>query len=170
MAKIKVKKESTLKLRFTEHSGQEWELWNNFCFDLIEISIPEGAWIDLVHKNQGLVWIHQGTTEERIKKADIIEIAQKHNIEIELEEEEKKEEKWIPIHKILMKLAKKDPVTHLKTLAIACAERGKIPKEEIPKLLKVFKETVLRMLPGLYPRAAVEEAIRNLKEQQKEKE
>ena len=171
MAKIKVKKESVLKLRFTEHSGQEWELWRKFYSDLIKSLAPKGFYIDLGHQNQGLIWLSRGTAKEEINEADITEIAQKHNIEIEFEEEEKKkEEKWRPVHEILIELIENYPETHLETVAVACAEKAKIPKKGIPKLLQAFVRAALYTPPDLYPRATIEQAVKNLKEQQQKEE
>ena len=167
MAKIKVKKESVFKLRFTEHSGEEWKAWENFCFDLVEILTPEGSWIDLGHKDQGLIWLHCGTAEKRINKADIIKISQKHNIEIEFEEEEKKkEEKWVPIHKTIAELLKEDSDRNTEPCAELYARGTKAPKQGIPDILKHFESVLPRS--GGHLHEILEKAIQNLKQQQKE--
>ena len=173
MAKIKVKKESVLKLRFTEHSGQEWELWENFCrdlCDLFEALAFKGFRLNVAAKSQGLIWIHQGTAEKALDKEIIKKLTQKHKIEIEFEEEkEKKEEKWIPVHELAIELIEKFPATYVSMFSHLYALFVKVPKEAIPGLLDLFERQLKdkEMLDeGVCTN--IEQTIANLKQQQKE--
>ena len=172
MAKIKVKKESVLKLRFTEHSGQEWELWENFCrdlCDLFETLAFKGFRLNVAAKSQGLIWIHQETAEKALDKEIIKELAQKHSIEIEFEEEKKEEKKRPTAHEIATILLKQDPEAHLSTIAEFYSCGGKVPKEGIQYLITCF-EFASQSVKNKSPRLdnMVKAAIKNLKQQQKE--
>jgi hypothetical protein len=96
----------------------------------------------------------------------------KVGIKIEFEEEKKKEEKWIPVHEIFLKNPILPSVRNVPTFAFLYAEKGKAPKEAIPELLKFFEKELkgkdLHRPYGTYTYNNIEQAIKNLKEQQKE--
>ena len=107
---------------------------------------------------------------ERKKIAtNIAEFASGVGIKVDFEKE-KKEEKWIPIHEILTELIKKDPKVHFETVIIAYAKKAKIPKKGILKLLRAFVRAIKHVPAEFYSRAAIEKAIKNLKEQQQKEE
>lgn len=169
MAKVKIKKESVLKLRFTEHSGQEWELWEEFYLDLVKALAHKGFYLDLSFRTQGLLWIHQGIAKEALNKEIIKELAQKHNIEIEFEEEkEKKKEKWRPVHEVAIERLKKWPVPELSTMAGIYKDGAKVPSKNIPALIDALSHAVNKPGVDLWTEKITKEAIKNLKQQQKE--
>ena len=83
------------------------------------------------------------------------------------EEKKKKEEKWIPIHEIAIELLE-EVIIDFRTIVELYARGGKVPKKGIPALLKRFEAALSDS--GGHLNETIEKAIKNLKEQQKEKE
>ena len=89
------------------------------------------------------------------------------NAEIKvIKKEEKKEEKWIPVHETIVEFLKKNSDKYTEPYAKLYARGTRAPKQGISDLLKHFEAALPHS--GGYLHEILEKAIRNLKEQQKE--
>ncbi len=55
---------------------------------------------------------------------------------------EKKEERWIPVHKIVVRFLAEDPLIYAVTIARIYIEGGKVPSNDIQELIMAFESTL----------------------------
>lgn len=180
MAKVKLKKFPKrwyfrlLIERKEEREEEDVKLFHKKCDDFYsflkeKLPFKEHSFVlgkQLVDEDNYSFNVHFWPKQEAKVKAVILEGAEKHKIEFEEKEKKKKEEKWIPAHKTIVELLKKNSNRYTEPYAALYARETKAPKQGILDLLKHF-EAVLPHSGG-YLHEILEQAIQNLKEQQKE--
>ena len=111
--------------------------------------------------------VHFWPEQEAKVKAVILEGAEKYKIEFE-EEKKKKEEKWRPVHEIVIERLKKWPVPELSTIAGIYKDGAKIPSKDISALIDALNHAVNKPGVDTWTENITKKAIKNLKQQQKQ--
>lgn len=171
MAKIKIEKSLYLRIIINREEENEDEFltkctnfWVQF-FNLHDDKIfnthhgytDDSFWFDLYcppDKEQKL--------KDLIKKR-----AKEFDVKVELEE--KKEEKWRPVHEIAIERLKKWPVPELSTIAGIYENGADVPPKDIPALIDALVYALNKPGVDTWTETITKKAIKNLKQQQKEK-